>query len=246
MIKYPLSITHTCFVRNVDINKNLTMSLLKNILDIIFPKYCISCGKSGLDLCPKCLSSCPETDRESAKWIFPIYDYRYPPIKKAIWLLKYKNGKNFAKIFAEIMYIRIIEELSDLSVFNNFKEPILIPIPLSRKRANKRGYNQSILICNELIKLDKGIFSHNYKNFTLEKHILIKQKDKKHQALTENKKERLKNIIDSFSVVDSSKIKGKNIILIDDVITTGATLNEAKKTLKKYGARKIVAFTIAH
>lgn len=220
------------------------MRFLNTILDIIFPVKCILCGKSGIDLCWACLSDSPPAERESARWIFPLYDYRHPPIKKALWLLKYKGKKRLAKIFAEILYEKILEELSDLSVMENFVEPILIPIPLSPKRHRERGYNQAELICEELIKLDKQL------NLSLEKNILIKPKETEHQAHIKDRRARLKNMIGSFAIKNTEKnirkIKGRNIILIDDILTTGATLNEAKKILKKAGARKIIAFTVAH
>ena len=87
---------------------------------------------------------------------------------------------------------------------------------------------------------------HN--KFILEKNILIKPKETKHQARIHNRGERLKNIIGSFAIKNTEKnlLKNRNIILIDDIITTGATLTEARKTLKKAGARKIIAFTVAH
>ncbi len=216
------------------------MQFLNTILDLIFPVRCISCNKSGVLLCEKCLAGSPPSERESVKWIFPIYDYRHPAIKKAIWLLKYNGKRGLAKIFAECMYGRIIEELSELSLMENFRNPILIPIPLSAKRQRERGFNQSELICNNLIALDKN------QNFILEKNVLIKPKDSEHQARIEDRRKRLLNIIGSFSVKNPELIKGRNIILIDDVITTGATLSEARKTLKLHGAKKVIAFTVAH
>lgn len=220
------------------------MTFLNTILDIVFPVNCIGCGSPKSDLCIKCISDAPGAERESAEWIFPIFDYRHPPIKKALWLFKYKSKKRFAGIFAEVLYGKILEELSDLSVMQNFKDTILIPIPLSRKRYRERGYNQAELICKELIKLDNNI------NYKLEKNILIKPKDTEHQARIENKRERLKNIVGSFAIKNGQQniesIKNRNIILIDDITTTGATLTEAKKTLKQAGARKVIAFTVAH
>ncbi|HNW71536.1 MAG TPA: ComF family protein [Candidatus Paceibacterota bacterium] len=215
------------------------MKILNNILDIIFPSYCISCGKKGTDLCIKCLNDSPEAERESAKWIIPMYDYRHIPVKKAVWLLKYKNKKGIASIFAEVMYGRILEEISDLSLLENFQKPILIPIPLSPKRLRQRGFNQASLICEKLIKL-------NNTDFILEKDVLLKPKDTEHQALIKERNKRLKNIIGSFSVKNAEKIKNRNIILIDDVTTTGATLGEAKKVLREAGAKKVIAFTVAH
>ncbi|OGI71007.1 hypothetical protein A3C60_02330 [Candidatus Nomurabacteria bacterium RIFCSPHIGHO2_02_FULL_37_45] len=220
------------------------MPFLNTILDIVFPVNCISCGKSGMDLCMMCLKNGAEAERETAKWIFPIFDYRHPPIKKALWLLKYKGKKKFANIFAEILYGKILEELSDLSIMENFRNAILIPIPLSSKRYRERGYNQAELLCENLVKLDENV------NFKLEKNILIKQIDTKHQAHILNRSERLKNIVGSFTILYTGKniglIKNKNIILIDDITTTGATLTEARKVFKQAGARKIIAFTVAH
>lgn len=229
------------------------MAFLNTILSIIFPIKCLSCGQNGYDLCIKCISDFPAAERESAKWIFPVYDYRHPPVKKTLWLLKYKGKKRLASIFAEVIYEKISEELSDLSVMENFREPILIPVPLSNKRLRERGYNQAELICKELTKINnrrsadaKALADRHSSNMTLENSVLIKPKETEHQARIKNRAERLKNIIGSFAIKNEELIKNRNIILIDDIITTGATLNEAKKVLKQSGARKIIAFTVAH
>src|SRR3990167_4712176 len=115
------------------------MKFLNTILDIIFPAKCISCGMAGSDLCIKCLSDAPTAERESAKWIFALYDYRHPPIKKALWLFKYKGKRRLAAVFAEALHGRIMEELSELSIMENFREPLLVPIPLARGRRRERG-----------------------------------------------------------------------------------------------------------
>ncbi|MFH1200864.1 MAG: phosphoribosyltransferase family protein [bacterium] len=242
------------------------MYFLNTILDIVFPVKCMLCGQTGVDLCLECLKDAPGAERESAKWIFPLYDYRHPAIKKSLRLLKYKGKKKLAKVFAEIIYDKILEELSELSVMENFINVILIPIPLSPKRYRERGYNQAELICKELIKIDHlrnhltppsaplslarrgvgGEVSIFNETFTLGNNILIKIKETEHQARIKNRNVRLKNLIGSFKVKNSGLIKNRNIILIDDITTTGATLSEARKILKQAGARKIIAFTVAH
>ncbi len=216
------------------------MGLLNTILDIVFPTYCIACGNQGPSLCAPCLRDCPPAERECAEWIFPLYDYRHPAIKKSVHLLKYRGKKSLATVFAQAMHGRILEELSELSVMENFTDALIIPIPLSPKRHRERGFNQAELISRELLKIDGG------KHFKIETGVLVKPKDTMHQAHIENRSERLKNIIGSFGVINEKQIKNRNIILIDDVTTTGATLSEAKKVLKDAGARKIIAFTIAH
>ena len=221
-------------------------TILDSILDLLFETKCIFCGKTGADLCMECLSDAPNAERESAKWIFPLYDYRSPIIKKSLWMLKYSGKKRLAKVFAEVIYDKMIEELSELTILENFYNIILIPIPLSPKRYRERGYNQAQLICEELIKINN---LRKILDFKLENNILIKPKETEHQARIKDRNIRLKNIIGSFAIKNTSSIeiiKNKNIILIDDIATTGATLTEARKILKQTGARKIIAFTVAH
>lgn len=232
--------------KNTKISSNLLISrakgILRSILDILFPTRCLSCGASDTYICIDCLSRVRTAERESLSWVYPIYDYRDPIIKKALWVLKYKNGKAVATILADMLYGRILEELYDQETLENFVKPLLIPVPLSPTRQRERGYNQSTLICEELVDLDTD------HNFTLEENILIKPRETIHQAHIKNRGERLRNIVGSFEIKlgEENKIKNRNIILIDDITTTGATLNEAKKVLKKSGARKIIAFTVAH
>ncbi len=227
------------------------MNFLYTILDIVFPIKCLICGERGQDLCIKCLSLSPEAERESARWIFPLYDYRHPPIKKAIGFLKYKGKKRIAKVFAEALYARILEEIADLKIMKNFQNPILIPIPLSPKRYRERGYNQTELICKSLIEIDKSNLRHGIDvNFTLKTNILLKIKETEHQAHIKDRKRRLKNLEDSFAIKNTKEnieiLKNRSIILIDDVTTTGATLSEAKKILKQNGVKHVIAFTVAH
>jgi competence protein ComFC len=125
----------------------------------------------------------------------------------------------------------------------NFREPILIPIPLSKERFRERTYNQTELICEELIRLDT---SPKPNRLTLLKSTLIKKIDTPHQAQIHDRSHRLKNVVGSFALKNTDTMNGRNIILIDDITTTGATLSEARKVLKKAGAKKIIAFTVAH
>ncbi|MEK7113226.1 MAG: phosphoribosyltransferase family protein [Patescibacteria group bacterium] len=219
------------------------MYFLDAILSVIFPVRCISCKREGLELCMDCIASFPIAERETPEWIIPMFDYRHPSIKKSIWFLKYKGKKRLALIFAEILHERIIEELADLKVLRNFHDPILVPIPLSKERKKERKYNQTELICEALIQIDK---KSGQKNFDLKKDILIKTRETEHQARIKDRSDRLKNLMNSFAVKNEQKIKGRNVILIDDVTTTGTTLSEAKRILKNSGAKNIIAFTIAH
>lgn len=217
------------------------MGIWQTILNLIFPSSCFVCGREGTELCLSCLADSPPAERECAEWIYPLYDYRNPNIKKAVWLLKYKNKRGIAITFAEAMYGRILEELGDIQAMENFTRALLVPIPLSGARLRERRFNQTELMARTLVHLDE-----NKKNFELADTVLKKPRETEHQAWIENKSQRMKNVTNSFAVQNSEKIKSRNIILLDDVTTTGATLSEAKKVLREAGARKVVAFTLAH
>lgn len=233
------------------------MRFLNTILDIVFPSKCISCGKSGIELCGDCLKEAPAAERESASWIFPTYDYRHPAIKKSLQLLKYKGKKRLVSVFAEAVYEKILEEISDLRLLENFTAPILIPIPLSPKRSHERGFNQAELLCREIIKINhltppsaplsllrRGVGGEVSLNLLT--NVLIKPSETEHQARIRDRKERLKNIVGCFAIKNGDLVRNKNIVLIDDILTTGATLSEARKVLRAAGARKVIAFTVAH
>lgn len=219
------------------------MLFLDTILEIAFPSKCLACGKSGADLCLKCLQGSPPAERESAEWIFPLYDYRHPAIKKSLWLLKYKGKRRLANVFAESLYEKILEELSELGPLQNFVDPLIIPIPLSRTRRRERGFNQVELLIAEILKINTtrhGIV------LVAQNKVLIKPNETEHQARIRDRRERMKNISGSFAVHNENIVKDRNIILVDDILTTGATLTEARKVLRLAGAKKIIAFTIAH
>ena len=154
-----------------------------------------------------------------------LFDYRNELAKQAIWEIKYRKNEKLATIFCELFYEFILDELADKALFSDFKNPILAPIPSSKKRLKERGYNQCELIVKELMRIDGG------NNFTLCEDSLEKTKDSPSQTSVKNRKKRLQNIKGCFAVSNPEKIKGSNIILIDDVITTGATMNEASRIL---------------
>lgn len=217
------------------------MGILHTILDIVFPVNCLSCGKRGKDLCLDCLANISRAERECEPWIYPMFDYRDEKIKKAIWMLKYGGKPRIGNMFGEILDTFIAEELSELMILQNFRDPVLIPIPLSPKRLKERGYNQAEILCQ---KIAAGQSSQG--GLVYFKNILIKIKETEHQARLRERDERLRNLTGSFAVKNKKLIEKRNIILVDDVTTTGATLSEAKKVLKQAGAKKIIAFTIAH
>ena len=116
------------------------------------------------------------------------------------------------------------------------KYDIIIPVPMTKKKVRKRGYNQSELIAKQLAK--------NIPNLKEEKYILIKVKENRTQSSL-NRQQRQENVKDVYKLQNVEKIKEKNIIIFDDIYTTGATVNECAKVLMLGGAKKVAVITIA-
>ena len=176
-----------------------------------------------------------------------IFDYKTPLCRQAIWEIKYRANKKLIQDFSVLLYEYILEELGDLDSFNNFKNIILLPVPSAPKRYREKGFNQCVLLTQELIMLDKA---RGANNFTLWENFLLKKSDTAHQARVSNRRMRLKNLINTFSVSPDRNIisPDASYIIVDDVITTGATMNEAFRALKEAGIspRKIRGFALAH
>lgn len=222
-------------------NKTMLNLIVEKILNTLFPEHCIGCNLEGELLCEKCILKIPPPKpNECAIKITSVFCYKNDTTKKAIHFLKYKNKKGLGKIFARSLHDIILEELVEQKTFSNFSNPILVPIPLSKKKLKERGFNQSEIIAREMSLIDNGEL------LTLSTDILYKTKDTMSQASIKNRSKRMQNLKGCFSTKRQHLIKNKNIILIDDVTTTGATINEAGKILLKAGAKKIIAFTVAH
>jgi len=185
------------------------------------------------------LNNVPEANEIKNNHYKALFQYKNKISRKAIWAIKYNKNEKIINKFAGLLYEYILENLADEMTFSNFTKPILIPIPMHKNNLKARGYNQSELIAKEIYKIDEG------KNFDIELGALIKIKETPHQSELKNKNERLKNLKDCFSA-NIDLIKNRNIILIDDVITTGTTMSEASKTLRDAGAKKVIGFSLAH
>ncbi|MDO8482957.1 MAG: ComF family protein [bacterium] len=168
-----------------------------------------------------------------------VFDYKHPLVRQAIWELKYRGNTNVAELLAQCLHEELAEELSERKSLENFGKPLLVPVPLSKKRLRERGFNQCELLADALEILDDGNF------FEVRRDLLTKVRDTESQT-KKNRAARLKNLENCFSVKTPEEISGRNVIILDDVITTGATLDEARRTLKACGARKILCLAIAH
>ncbi len=176
--------------------------------------------------------------RHDEPGFFSVFEYKEKPVHSLLQSLKYKGGRDVAKTCAELLYEHLCEYLGERVLFNKFEKPLVVPIPLHPKRMRERGFNQAELIGRELVKLDASL--------ELSSDMLKRIKNTESQTKMKNRDERIKNVHECFAVHNPEKIKERNIILIDDVYTTGATMNEARAALKKSGAREVLCVTVAH
>jgi len=223
---------------------------LKGIaLDLLFPRRCVNCGKEGNFICDSCRRSlprimpplCPKCGIPQPSgilcpgcisWQAEIDGIRSPfrfdgVIREAIHQLKYRNLRALAEPLAKL--------LNNYLASNPMPGEILVPVPLHRKRLRERGYNQSCLLAKELGKLV---------NLPVVNECLIRWRHALPQAKTSTVEERKSNVADAFTCRDH-KLKDKQILLIDDVSTSGATLNACAVALKTAGAISVWGLTLA-
>ena len=213
---------------------------LNQILEILFPSRCVGCNSKGDVLCLKCVDSLKLAERQTENNILALYDYRDPIIKNAIWKLKYHHSPYLGKKFGELLYRSMLEEIYSIKTFSKGSPVFVIPIPISKDKYHKRGYNQSEIIARGFCNNDKE------RNLKIKTDIIYKKSNTISQARLTDRSKRLKNIKGTFSIRNEEQIKGKTIIVIDDVTTTGGTILEAIKILKSSGAKKVIGFAVAH
>lgn len=230
-------------------------SYIKNsILDIVFPKSCLNCGGEGDYLCDDC-KSCLEMSPyiyclcEDAKRLFEIGKCRLCRSKKLDGLysaLPYQNNltkklihnfkyEPFIKELSKPLSSLIIEHFQLLDNNPNLSLFALIPIPLHQRRLKWRGFNQAEEIA-------KGLA--NYLKIPLINGCLIKIRETPTQMELSGE-ERKENIKGVFLVKNKNLIQNKKILLLDDVYTTGSTMEECARILKESGAREIIGIAVA-
>ena len=221
--------------------------MLEFVLNFLFPPVCGICGKINKEwLCTNCEKRLERYQKEKY-----IQNFNNNKLKN------YEENRYFDELFYFFEYKNLIRKLllqykfSDKSYLANFwvnvilkskkmneifkNYDIMIPVPMEKNKEQIRGYNQTKLITDIIYKLNKiNVFNN----------ILIKTKKTQTQS-TLSLEKRYQNIENAFEVKNEQLIKNKKIIIFDDIYTTGATVNEISKILKKAGAKKILVLVIA-
>ena len=210
-----------------------------NVSNLIYPPKCGVCGKLSEDfLCKKCRKMLENEGKFKVEKVFyeeknfneHMYFFKYEGIiRRLILNYKFKEQSYLYKTFVNFL-------LKNEKFFEITKKyDTIVPVPISKKRYKERGYNQSYLLAKELVKET---------NLNLENECLFKTKNIIEQSKL-NKEERLKNIQGVYELRNKEKLFNKNIILLDDIYTTGSTAVECCKILKEALPKKIGVLTIA-
>jgi competence protein ComFC len=180
----------------------------------------------------------PTLDQSSG--VISLFSYRDKNTRLIIKELKYRGNRVFAELLGELLFETLLAELGEENISPSKEKFLLVPIPISKKRLRTRGYNQTELLTKHIFRCDNGLLFEHCPT------LLKKIRDTKSQTAMIRKSDRLKNLIGCFKVTEKEKIRRREVVLIDDVVTTGATLREAKKTLLEAGANRVYCFTVAH
>lgn len=236
-------------------SKTICNFLTNFFLDLVFPKFCFGCKKEGLYICQNCKNNlqinhytfCPLCKNKTSllrgcahhkthtKFCLAPFSYDNILIKDLLHNFKYNFAKSIGPELAQFMTESI--KNSKLLSFraNELSSFIVVPVPLHKKRLAWRGFNQSEVLAKEISK-----------NLSLEIFFGLKRtRNTKPQIEMTDRDERQGNIKDAFVCENKNKIKKKIVILVDDMITTGSTVEECAKILKKSGASEIWAITVA-
>lgn len=218
------------------------MNFLEKALTFIFPTTCGICGAINKGyLCEKCKKDLifsniflNQLNSYTCKKEYFIDEHFYlfsyeGIIREKILQYKFKEQSYLFNTFSEFF-------VNNKKLYRFLKKyDIIVPVPISKLRKRERGYNQSELIAKKIAAMELIAFEPN---------ILVKIKNNKSQSIL-NKKQRVENVKNVYEIKNLQKIKEKNILIFDDIYTTGATTNECARILKKEGCKKVGVLTIA-
>lgn len=220
------------------------MNIVERLISIVAPHECIACGYEGSLLCTNCIEllgplppekcfscqkissnnktckNCRQKSKLGHVWIRTEYK---DEAKELIHLLKFERAKASQEIIAAAM----------VEILPKRTSTIIVPIPTASSRKRQRGYDQSVLIAKRISTIT---------SLPLERFISRIGQSRQVGSL---KTERLLQLRDAFLVNKPEQIKGAHIILIDDVMTTGATLEAAATVLRNAGAKQVDALVFA-
>lgn len=213
------------------------MSFFSHLLDLLFPPRCAFCKrilKSGeISICARCEESISRT-RDGGKQTGEFFSVCVSPlyyegkVRDSILRFKFDNASRYADLYGRMIADCVSEHLAG-------RYDLITWVPLSSKRLKKRGYDQAMLLAmSAALKLDDVAVE-----------LLVKHTDVPAQSGIGGEEKRRANINGVYRVHDEELVRGKRILLIDDIITTGATMSECARMFRMAGATDVVCATLA-
>ena len=224
------------------------MKWISDLIDLIFPRTCVVCGEllspQEKDICINCLSTLPKIEKihldeiEKSFWgkveieraTSFMYYHKNSPYNNLIHRLKYKNRPDTGDRLAFLA----AKEIAESGFFDDIDA--IVPLPLSKRKMRQRGYNQ----CDYIAKgLSRATGIPVIKN-------AVKRLKSNETQTHKSRDERWQNVEGIFALSDATLLEGKHILLIDDILTTGATLASCAKSIQEGCQCKISIFTLAY
>ena len=213
------------------------MKVMNWLLDLIYPPRCAFCrrllDRQEKGVCRFCRPKLPYVPADGQVQHFRNVDkclsplYYHGSVKDSLHRYKFGGATAYADIYSEFI-VKCIDE-------NQISCDSITWVPLSRRRLRKRGYDQAELLA-------KLIAKHLGQRPV---RLLKKLRDTPPQSRTGSAEKRRANIAGAYACLRPALVQGKRILLVDDIVTTGATLSEAAKVLKKAGAKEVICATLA-
>ncbi len=224
------------------------MKWISDLIDLIFPRTCVVCGEllspQEKDICINCLSTLPKIEKihldeiEKSFWgkveieraTSFMYYHKNSPYNNLIHRFKYKNRPDTGDRLAFLA----AKEIAESGFFDDIDA--IVPLPLSKRKMRQRGYNQ----CDYIAKgLSRATGIPVIKN-------AVKRLKSNETQTHKSRDERWQNVEGIFALSDATLLEGKHILLIDDILTTGATLASCAKSIQEGCQCKISIFTLAY
>lgn len=204
--------------------------------ELLFPEKCVLCrrilSREELDLCHTCRAEAPEYDRRRPKlrYIrdFTAVWYYEDQVRSSLLRFKFGGVRSYCESYGRLLAMRVRQELPE-------DIDLVTWVPIGPKRRRKRGYDQVELIARVVSRELELPLAR----------LLDKPKDNPAQSGLKGPEERRANVLGVYRVTDRETIKEKNILLLDDIVTTGATAAECGKTLQLAGAKYIYCAAVA-
>ena len=241
------------------------LTVLRSVFSVVFPSDCRLCGIpltniSRLPVCPECIDSvqpirapqcvqcgerllpaqlligdarcrgCREFEPDFDRAVsFGEYD---GALRGLIHLLKYDNVLPAAPLLGA----KLADAITQLRFEGGDAPPLLVPVPLHKRKRSERGFNQSELLVRAAAKRLPQPF---------EVALVLKRQRPTHSQVGLTREQRIANLRDAFRVTAPDRVKGRTVIVVDDVMTTGTTVSECARVLKQAGAERVWAATVA-